>query len=235
MKCGPLGKLHYAHGWEQVSVLNWLFCSHCIADSNCSPDANCLHCPGSMGCCKVLVSWSSSLQDMSKLHELPHTSSIALIYLCVCAAIRLLYQKILKVLLQLFPVCFLLLVNVSGIYLSSWLCLEAPGFCLMILVLSWCPECLARMRALLQPALCKHNAEPTLKNLAVLVSEPVRLNHLGMYLREAHYRWACYRENNTVVTVSSTLLGRQMCCWSAVMFDCCFPSQKSSFHRCVFC
>lgn len=134
MKCGPLGKLHCAHGWEQVSVLNWLFCSHCTADSNCCPDANCLYCPGSTGCCKVLASCSSSLWDVTKLHELPHTSQITLIYLCVCVAIRLLYQKILKVLLQLFLACFLLLINVSGINLSSWLFLEAPGFCLMI----WC-------------------------------------------------------------------------------------------------
>lgn len=130
----PLGKLHYAHGWEQVSVLNRLFCSHCTADSNCSPDADCLYCPGSVGCCKVLVSCSSSLWDISKLHELPHTPPITLIYLCVCTAVRLLYQKILEVLLQLFPVCFLLLFNVSRINLSSRLCLEAPGFCLMI----WC-------------------------------------------------------------------------------------------------
>lgn len=74
------------------------------------------------------------------------------------------------------------------------------------------------MRALLQPALCKHKAEPSLKNLAVLVLGPVRLNHLGMYLRGEHYRWAYYRENNTVVIVSSPLLGRQICCWSVVVF-----------------
>lgn len=131
---GPLGKLHCAHGWEQVSVLNWLFCSHSSADSKFSPDANHLYCPGSVECCKVLVSCSSSLQDINKLPELPHTSLITLIYLHVCAAIRLVYQKILKVLLQLFLVCFLLLINVSRINLSSWLALEASDFCIMI----WC-------------------------------------------------------------------------------------------------
>lgn len=85
MKHVPLGKLRGAHGGEQVSVLNWLFCSHCTACSNCSPDAHYLYCPGSMGCCKVLVSWSSSLLGLSKLHELPHTSPTAIfIYLFVC-------------------------------------------------------------------------------------------------------------------------------------------------------
>lgn len=61
------------------------FCSHCTADSNCSPDANCLYCPGSVGCCKVLVSCSSSLEDIGNLYELPHTSPKTLIYLCVCS------------------------------------------------------------------------------------------------------------------------------------------------------
>lgn len=169
-----------------------------------------------MGCCKVPISWSSSLLDLSKLHELPHTSptAISFIYLCVCAhaTIRSFYQKILKALLQLFLVCFLLLVNVSGINLSILALFKSTRFLSYDFVLSWCPERPVRMRALLQPALCKHNAEPSLKNLAVLVLEPVRLNHSGMYLGGVHYRWAYYGENNTVVIVSSTLLGRQICC-----------------------
>lgn len=127
----PLGKLHRVHGESRFLYEIGFFCSHCTADFNCSPDANCLYCPGSVGLCKVLVSCSSSLQDIRKLCDLPHTSPITFIYLCVCvcAAIRLLYQKILKVLLQL----FLLLINVLLQFASSSLLMFPeliyhPGF-----------------------------------------------------------------------------------------------------------
>lgn len=138
--------------------------------------------------------------------------------MCARATIRLLYQKILKALLQLLLVCFPLVINVSGINLSILALFKSTRFLSYDLVLSWCPECPVRMRASLQPALCKHKAEPSLKNLVMLVLGPVRLNHLGKYMRGEHYRWAYYRENNTVVIVSSTLLGRQICCWSVVVF-----------------
>lgn len=67
----------------------WAACSAAAGTtgSSCSPEANCLYCPGSMGGCKVLVSWSASLLDLSKLCELPHMSSTAVfilfIYPCV--------------------------------------------------------------------------------------------------------------------------------------------------------
>lgn len=171
-----------------------------------------------MGCCKVLVSWSSSLLDLSKPHITSPTAIFIYLFISVCTTIRLLYQKILRALLQLFSLCFPLLVNVSAINLSIPALFKSTRFLSYDLVLSWGPERPVQMRGPLQPALCKHNPEPSLKNLAALVSELVGLNHLGMYLRGAHYRWACYGENNTVVIVSSTLLGRQICCWSAVVF-----------------
>lgn len=177
----------------------------------------------------VLAVWDAVKYRSAGLHpywtwasfvsfHIHHQQQFLFIYLCVCATIRLLYRKILKALLYLFPVCFPLLVNVSGINLWILALFKSTRVLSYDLVLSWCPECPVRMRAPLQPAPCKHNAEPSLKNLAVLVPEPVRLNHLGMYLRGARYRWAYYGENNTVVIVSSALLRRQICCWSAVVF-----------------
>lgn len=147
----------------------WAACSAatCTAGSSCSPEANSLYCPGSMECCKVLVSWSAPLLDLSKLHELPHTSSTAafILFIYVCITIRLLYQKILKTVLQLFPVCFPLLVNVSGINSSILALFKSTKFLSYDLVLSWCPECPVWMRAPLQLAPCKHNTEPSLKKL----------------------------------------------------------------------
>lgn len=75
------------------------------------------------------------------------------------------------------------------------------------------------MRALLLWwALGKHTTKPALNNLAVFVSEPVRLSHTGTCLRGAHYRWAYYGGNNAIFTASSTLPERQM--QSGVPLEC---------------
>lgn len=85
--------------------------------------------------------------------------------------------------------------------------------------LSWGPKYPVQMRALLLWwALGKHNTKPALNNLAVFVSEPVRLSHTGTCLRGAHYRWAYYGGNNAIFTASSTLPERQM--QSGVLLEC---------------